>query len=90
MAASAYLTYHDGKLEVPEELQRRWQLQEGDCLQVSPATGKVSSLLSYLTRNPKAIDWKVFEGILADSDIDLNADLEQERIRENALDLHLG
>jgi hypothetical protein len=83
MAAHALLTYRDGKLEVPEDLQREWHLLNGDQLEVSLPGVRTSPLLGELQRNPKEIDWRQFEGILADPDIHLNAELDKERVREN-------
>ena len=34
MATNPVLTFHDGKLDVPEELQRDWKLDEGSELRV--------------------------------------------------------
>jgi hypothetical protein len=86
VATTAYLKYHNGKLDVPEELQREWHLHDGDSVEVSRLPVRERSFLNELSKNPKEIDWRLFEGVLADAQVDLNAELEKERIRDNERD----
>jgi bifunctional DNA-binding transcriptional regulator/antitoxin component of YhaV-PrlF toxin-antitoxin module len=90
MVTNAYLIYHDGKLEVPEELREELCLREGARLRVVYSADQI--LLDRKERPAVRIgvtDWSQYEGILSDLDIDLNAELEKERIRENELDARL-
>ena len=80
---SAYLTYHDGKLEVPEDLQRELHLQEGARLQVLSEPGPRLVLVPEKASRTGVVDWRMYEGVLAHLNLDLNADLEAERVREN-------
>lgn len=82
MATNAYLTYHDGKLEVPEELQREWHLHEGARLRVIQEVDGKLRLQPDDIPDPKTVDWRQFEGVLSGLGLDLNADLEAERIKE--------
>ena len=84
MAAHPIVTFHDGKLEVPEELQRELKLHEGSQLRVVAVSGE-SVTLQTEPAEPKAKtfgDWRRLEGLLADSPLDPNADLEREKQRE--------
>jgi bifunctional DNA-binding transcriptional regulator/antitoxin component of YhaV-PrlF toxin-antitoxin module len=86
MASNAYLTYHNGKLEVPEELQRQLQLHDGQRLEVVAEPGPRLVLVPVAARRTSVMDWKLYEGALADSGLDLNAVLEAGRLREIELD----
>ncbi len=93
MSAAQALTYHDGKLDVPQELQREWNLSDGDSLEVLSSTG--STIVLAQTSLAKAIDatkaWDNFislRGLFAEEDGDPNASLEEERLREIRQDSH--
>ena len=86
MAAHPILTFHDGKLEVPEEVQRKLKLHEGSQLRVV-AVSQESVTLQAEPAEPKPRiigDWRRLEGLLADSPADPNAELEREKQRELA------
>ena len=90
MATNAYLTYHDGKLEIPEDLRAELRLQEGSRLHVVSVANQI-----VLDRSEAApavsltFDWHTLRGSLADPDIDLNEELEKDRIEELASDARL-
>ena len=91
MATNAYLTYHDGKLEVPEELQREMQLEDGARLRIVYTSADQIVLRADKTDgvNP-AREWHFLRGVLSNAGRDLNAELDAERIRENELDARWG
>lgn len=66
----SFLTFHDGKLEVPEELQRNWKLAEGSQLQVIDASP--ARILLHATTwppvssNDAIAGWRSLGGILPD------------------------
>lgn len=90
MATNAYLTYHDGKLEVPEELRKELRLTEGTRLRVVASGGQIVLDADKTLAEPPSVDWRSLRGALADVDVDFNAELEADRLRENALDARLG
>ncbi len=89
MASPAFLTFHDGKLEMPDDLQRELHLLKGTRLQVLAEPGPRLVLVPDQNSRTGVTDWTAYEGILAGLDLDLNVDLEAERIRENELDAAL-
>ncbi len=89
MAASAYLTVQDGKIGIPEELQREWHLHNGVRVEVVSESGLGLVVKLAKASRTGVTDWSIYDGILADLNIDLNADLEAERIREIELDNHV-
>ena len=70
MSTNPVLKFHDGKLIVPEELQRDWKLHEGSELRVVSSSAELIVLESagdLLGRIAAAIThWRSLEGILPD------------------------
>jgi hypothetical protein len=70
MATNPVLKFHDGKLDVPEELQRDWKLHEGSELRVVSSSAELIVLESagdLPGRIAAAIKhWRSLEGILPD------------------------
>lgn len=82
MATNAILTFHDGKLDVPQELQRDLGLVNGASFHVVyAASGKLMLDSCEPADQPKA-DWRRLQGILAGSGTNPNAELEAEKRRE--------
>jgi bifunctional DNA-binding transcriptional regulator/antitoxin component of YhaV-PrlF toxin-antitoxin module len=90
MATNAYLTYHDGKLEVPEELREELHLKEGARLKVVASGGRIVLDQEDIKPATSDIDWHTLRGALAGINVDFNAELEADRLRENELDARLG
>lgn len=90
MATNAYITYHDGKLEVPEELREELRLKEGARLKVVASGGRIVLDQEDIEPVSPRIDWHTLRGALAGIDIDFNAELEADRLRENELDARMG
>lgn len=70
MATNPVLRFHDGKLDVPEELQRDWKLHEGSELRVVSCSGELIVLESGGDLPGKVAgaikDWRSLEGVLPD------------------------
>jgi hypothetical protein len=70
MAALPVLTFHDGKLDVPQQLQDDWKLHEGSELRVTYSRfGKIllEPMVYDSTEWTSAIaDWRSLEGSLPD------------------------
>ncbi len=70
MSAQPLLTFHDGKLDVPEQLQQDWKLSEGTELRVTYARfGKIllESTKYQSGQWESAIsDWRALEGAVPD------------------------
>lgn len=70
MSTNPVLRFHDGKLDVPEELQRDWKLHEGSELRVVSSSAELIVLESsgdMQARIAAAIaHWRSLEGILPD------------------------
>jgi hypothetical protein len=88
MASSLALIFHkDGSIEATPELKRKLQLVPGARLELIQQEGA-----EFRFRAPTAMreieSWRDLEGILADSPVDPNRDLDQERIAELKRELH--
>ncbi len=90
MATTAYVTYHDGKLEVPDELRDELCLKEGARLRVVASGGRAVLDQEVIVPMVHPGDWHKLRGALAGVNIDFNAELEADRQRENELDARLG
>jgi hypothetical protein len=70
MATNPVLRFHDGKLDVPEELQRDWKLHEGSELRVVSSSGELIVLEAGGDLPGKVAgaikDWRSLEGVLPD------------------------
>ena len=67
MAPIAVLTFHDGKIEIPDELQRAWKLREGSELRVVSSTPARILLETNEQAQERAVaDWQSLEGCLPD------------------------
>jgi len=82
MASSPALIFHeDGSIEATPELKMKLQLAPGSRLELVQQEGA-----EFRFRVPTAMreirGWRDLEGILADSPVDPNRDLEQERLAE--------
>jgi len=89
MATDPIITFHDGKFDVPEELQENLKLHEGERFRVISSRDRLtfereSEPTPRATASLEA--WNSLRGILKGADFDLNADLEQERVRELELE----
>jgi len=82
MAAHPILVVEDGKVEIPYELQRDPNFQDGARLQLVPVS--VVRELSEEERKKAWDNFRKLEGILAHSECDPNAELEREKQRELA------
>jgi len=90
MATNAYLTYHDGKLEVPEELREVLHLTDGARLRLVSSAGHIVLDWEHPNTHDSKVDWRSLRGALSDIKVDFNAELEVDRVRENELDARLG
>lgn len=81
--ATSYVTYNNGKIEVSEDLQDELQLHNGEQLPVVMEQGRRVIVMPTRKTRTGVTDWSVFEGVLGGLGLDLNADLEAERLREN-------
>jgi hypothetical protein len=87
MASSLALIFHeDGTIEATAELKRKLRLAPGSRLELVEQEGS-----EFRFRAPGVMreinGWRDLEGILADSAVDPNDDLAQERISEVKRDL---
>jgi hypothetical protein len=82
MAAHPIVVVEDGKVEIPQELQRNPKFQDGARLQLVPVP--MTRELSEDDRKKAWDNFRKLEGILADSNYDPNAELEREKQRELA------
>ena len=83
MAANnaALIVHEDGSFEATPELQETLHLAAGTRLEFVQRSG---SEIKFKVPKvwPEIKSWRDLEGILADTDSDPNADLEQDRLRE--------
>ncbi len=82
MAAHPIVVVEHGKVEIPQELQKDPEFQDGARLQLVPVS--VARELSEEERKKAWANFRKLEGILANSDYDPNAELEKEKQRELA------
>lgn len=83
MAASsaALVVKEDGSLEATPELKEKLRLVTGSRLELLEKDG--SELRFHMSSWPRELKtWRDLEGILADTDADPNADLEEDKRRE--------
>jgi hypothetical protein len=67
MATNPVLRFHNGKLDVPEELQRDWKLHEGSELRVVSSSAELIVLKSAGDLPKETVGrWRSLEGILPD------------------------
>jgi hypothetical protein len=79
MAAHPILIVGDGVIEIPEELRKDPRYQKGAKLQLVPVDAA--------SRTPAVHgDWRRLRGIFKDADVNLNDELEKDRLAEQASD----
>lgn len=79
MAAHPIVVVGDGVVEIPEELLDDPRFQKGARLELVPV-GTTSA-----SDRPVG-DWRRLRGMFKDSSIDLNTELDKDRLAETALD----
>ncbi|MGA7155681.1 MAG: hypothetical protein WBY53_02475 [Acidobacteriaceae bacterium] len=86
--SNAALIFHDdGSIEATRELQDALHLIPGSRLELLQRTGE--EIRFRMPKQFKEIGgWRDLEGILADSPLDPNADLERDRLRELERDVN--